>query len=109
MASKSATVNGEERPAQIKRQEPGGGGRGGGGGIQNISGNVVGFWERLTSFLTDVRAETRKVVTPSRKEVQSTTSVVLITVFAFGFFFMMTDFFFNRMVSYILHRLGGAQ
>ncbi len=109
MASKSATVNGEERPVQIKRQEPGGGGRGGGGGIQNVSGNMVGFWEKITGFLSDVRAETRKVVTPSRKEVQATTTVVLFAVFAFGVFFMVTDFVFNRVISQILHRLGGAQ
>src|SRR5579871_6200794 len=104
MASKSATVNGEERPAQIKRQASGGSG----GGIQNISGNVVGFWERFTGFLSDVRAETRKVVAPSRKEVQATTSVVLVTVFVFGVFFMVTDFVFNRVISQILHKLGGA-
>jgi preprotein translocase subunit SecE len=101
MASKTATVNGEERPAQIKRQEP--------SAMANLSGNVVGVWERFTGFLTDVRAETRKVVTPSRKEVQATTSVVLITVFVFGVFFMVTDFVFNRVISQLLHRLGGAQ
>ena len=101
MASKTATANGEERPAQIKRQEP--------SAVANLSGNVVGVWEKLTGFLSDVRAETRKVVTPSRKEVQATTSVVLITVFLFGVFFMVTDFVFNRVISQILHRLGGAQ
>jgi preprotein translocase subunit SecE len=41
---------------------------------------------RATSS-TDVRAEMRKVVTPSRKEVQATTTVVLVTVFLFGFYF----------------------
>jgi len=99
--AKAVTANGEERPAQLKRQEP--------SAVQNISGNVVGFWEKITGFLSDVRAETRKVVTPSRKEVQATTSVVLVAVFVFGFFFMITDFVFNRVVSQILHRLGGAQ
>jgi len=101
MASKATTVNGEERPAQIKRQEP--------SVVANLSGNVVGSWQKLTGFLSDVRAEMRKVVTPSRKEVQATTSVVLFAVFAFGVFFMMTDFVFNRLISQILHRLGGAQ
>jgi preprotein translocase subunit SecE len=99
--AKAVTVNGEERPAQIKRQEP--------SAVQNISGNLSGTWEKITGFLSDVRAETRKVVTPSRKEVQATTSVVLVAVFAFGFFFMVTDFVFNRVISQILHRLGGAQ
>jgi preprotein translocase subunit SecE len=99
--AKAVTANGEERPAAIKRQEP--------SAVQNISGNVVGTWQKFTSFLSDVRAETRKVVTPSRKDVQATTSVVLFAVFAFGFFFMVTDFVFNRVISQILHRLGGAQ
>lgn len=101
MASKAAIVNGEERPASIKRQEP--------NAVSNFSGSVVGNWQRFTSFLTDVRSETRKVVTPSRKEVQSTTSVVLIAVFLFGIFFLVTDSIFNRTVHEILTRLGGAQ
>jgi len=101
MASKAATVNGEERPAQIKKQEP--------SAVSNLSGNVVGSWQKLTGFLSDVRAETRKVVTPSRKEVQATTSVVLVAVFLFGVFFMVTDFVFNRALHEILTRLGGAQ
>ena len=99
--AKAITMKDEERPAQLKRQEP--------GPVKNLSGNVVGIWEKITGFLSDVRAETRKVVTPSRKEVQATTSVVLVAVFAFGFFFMVTDFVFNRVISQILHRLGGAQ
>jgi preprotein translocase subunit SecE len=35
---------------------------------------------RLAEFLKDVRSEMRKVISPSRAEVQSTTTVVLITV-----------------------------
>jgi len=101
MAPKAITVNGEDRPAQIKRQEP--------SAVSNLSGNVVGTWQKLTGFLSDVRAETRKVVTPSRKEVQATTSVVLVTVFLFGIFFMVTDFVFNRVLHQILSRLGGTQ
>ena len=101
MAPKAITVNGEERPAQIKRQEP--------GAVSNLSGSVVGTWQKLTGFLTDVRAETRKVVVPSRKEVQATTSVVLVAVFLFGLFFMVTDFVFNRAMHQILSTLGGAQ
>jgi len=101
MASKAATVNGEERPAQIKKQEP--------SAVSNLSGNVVGSWQKFTAFLGDVRAETRKVVTPSRKDVQATTSVVLVAVFVFGVFFMVTDFVFNRVLHEIITKLGGAQ
>ncbi len=53
-----------------------------------------------------MRAETRKVVTPSRKEVQATTSVVLVAVFLFGVFFMVTDFVFNRAIARDPHQAG---
>ena len=101
MAPKAITANGEERPAQIKRKEP--------SAVSNLSGNVVGTWEKVNGFLSDVRAEMHKVVTPSRKEVQATTSVVLVAVFLFGFFFMMTDFVFNRIMHQLLNKLGGVQ
>jgi preprotein translocase subunit SecE len=101
MASKAAIVNGEERPAPIKRQEP--------NAVSNLSGNVLSNWRNFTHFLSDVRAEMRKVVTPSRKEVESTTSVVLIAVFLFGLFFFVVDFVFNKALHQVLVTLGGAQ
>jgi preprotein translocase subunit SecE len=101
MASKAATVNGEERPAPIKRQEP--------NAVTKVSGNMLGSWEKFTHFLSDVRAEMRKVVTPSRKEVETTTSVVLIAVFLFGFFFFVVDFVFNKAMHEVLTKLGGGQ
>jgi preprotein translocase subunit SecE len=48
----------------------------------------------------------KKVVTPTRKEVQATTSVVIVTVFIFGFFFWVTDTVFGRALQAILHKLG---
>ncbi len=99
MASKAAIEKGEQRSAKL--QEP--------GALSNVSDNAVGLWNNLTHFLTDVRAEMRKVVAPTRKEVQSTTSVVLITVFVFGFFFFVVDLIFNRALQELLTRLGGAQ
>ena len=71
-----------------------------------LTTGVIGTWDKLTHFLGDVRAEMRKVVTPSRKEVESTTSVVLIAVFIFGLFFFVVDWVFSRGVEQILHRLG---
>jgi preprotein translocase subunit SecE len=101
MASKTAIVNGEQRPAPLKRQEP--------SAVANLSGGVIGSWEKFTHFLSDVRAEMRKVVVPSRKDVETTTAVVLVTVFLFGFFFFVVDTVFNKVLHEILSRLGGAQ
>ena len=66
----------------------------------------MGTWTNFTSFLSDVRAEMKKVVTPTRKEVQATTSVVIVTVFIFGFFFWVTDSIFSRALQAVLHKLG---
>ena len=66
-------------------------------------------WTGFTGFLSDVRAEMRKVVTPTTKEVQATTSVVIVTVFIFGLFFFLVDMIFNRALHELLVRAGGAQ
>ena len=46
---------------------------------------------RLGDFLKDVRSEMKKVVTPSRDEVQTTTIVVIVTVFIFAAYFWAVD------------------
>ena len=58
--------------------------------------------ERFLTFLKEVRSELHKVVTPSRKEVQSTTTVVIITVFLFAGYFWLVDTVFNRMIQTLL-------
>ncbi len=99
MASKAAIEKGEQRSSKL--QEP--------GALSNVSEGAIGMWNNMTRFLSDVRAEMRKVVAPTRKEVQATTSVVIITVFLFGFFFFVVDFIFNRGLQQVLERLTGAQ
>jgi preprotein translocase subunit SecE len=64
-------------------------------------------WKEFTHFLSDVRGEMRKVVTPSRKEVETTTTVVIIAVFIFGLFFFLTDSIFSYGLTQLLKQLGG--
>jgi preprotein translocase subunit SecE len=68
---------------------------------------ALGMWSDLTRFLTDVRAEMRKVVAPSRKEVEVTTGVVIVTVFLFGVFFFLVDWIFRVGVNALLGKLSG--
>ncbi len=96
MATDSAIKKGDNGSA--RRQEP--------NALSNISGGALSTWGNLTRFLSDVRAEMKKVVTPTRKEVQATTSVVIVTVFIFGFFFWVTDSIFSRALQAVLHKLG---
>jgi preprotein translocase subunit SecE len=75
----------------------------------NAMDRAKGSWQEFTHFLTDVRGEMRKVVTPSRKEVEATTTVVLIAVFLFGLFFFVVDSIFDLGLHQLLSRLGGLQ
>jgi preprotein translocase subunit SecE len=70
---------------------------------------AVGQWKEFTHFLSDVRGELRKVVTPSRKEVEATTTVVLVAVFIFGLFFFVVDSVFAYGLDRLLKQLGGVQ
>ncbi len=61
---------------------------------------------RLNSFLKDVRSEMRKVITPSREEVQATTTVVIVTVFIFAAYFWIVDSVMDGLIKLVLDRLG---
>jgi preprotein translocase subunit SecE len=47
--------------------------------------------ESTREYLTDVRAEMRRVTWPSRTQVESTTLVVILSVFAFALYFEIID------------------
>ena len=70
-------------------------------GIENLKATPA----RLSAFLKDVRSEMRKVITPSRDEVQATTITVLITVFVFAAYFWLVDNIIGRAIEALLHRL----
>jgi preprotein translocase subunit SecE len=74
-----------------------------------LVGKTTQTWENARGFLTDVRAEMRKVATPSRKEVQATTTVVLVTVFLFGFYFWVVDGVFTYGLGKLMSALVGPQ
>jgi preprotein translocase subunit SecE len=60
---------------------------------------------KLGEFLKDVRAEMRKVIVPSRAEVQTTTIVVIVTVFIFAAYFWLVDNIIGRGIEMLLHKL----
>jgi preprotein translocase subunit SecE len=62
--------------------------------------------ERLRNFLKEVRSEMRKVVWPARPEVQSTTIVVLVTVFIFAAFFWLVDNIIGRAIEALLRHVA---
>jgi len=64
-------------------------------------------WRTFRVFLGDVRDEMRNVSSPSRKEVQATTLVVIITVFLFGVYFYVVDGVIGVSLGFIYKHLGG--
>ena len=61
---------------------------------------------RLGEFLKDVRAEMKKVITPSRSEVQTTTTVVIITVFIFATYFALVDYGVGHAMDFLFKHLA---
>jgi preprotein translocase subunit SecE len=71
---------------------------------QNAIVTTLRSWPlRIKTFYSDVRMETKKVTSPTRKEVQGTTTVVIITVFLFGLFFFLTDLAISNSLERMLH------
>jgi len=68
--------------------------------------NALGFVPRKIKegrdFLSEVRAELKKVTWPSQKEVYSTTIVVIGTTVFFGFYLWLLDLGFSRVLSHVL-------
>jgi len=71
---------------------------------QSFSGRLKQFPGRTRGFFSDVRNEMRKVTFPSRKEVQATTTVVIITVFIFALYFWIIDLGIGNAVNWVIHR-----
>jgi preprotein translocase subunit SecE len=78
---------------------------GSGGGLL---GKPAEWWSRGRTFLTEVRAELRKVTWPSRKEVYATTIVVIITSVFFGTYLWGLDLILAQAVAWLFRSLGAA-
>ena len=68
--------------------------------------NIKHVPEQISGFYGDVRNEMRKVTTPTRKEVQATTIVVIITVFFFGVYFGVVDKIVGGSLNWVFDYFG---
>jgi preprotein translocase subunit SecE len=55
----------------------------------------------LKNYFQELHLEMRRVTWPSRKQVQATTLVVILTVFAFAAYFFVVDFALARTIGKI--------
>jgi preprotein translocase subunit SecE len=72
-----------------------------------LTSQIKSWPQRISTFYNDVRTEMKKVTTPSRKEVQSTTIVVIVTVFIFGAYFYVVDQTLAHTLDTVLRKFAG--
>jgi preprotein translocase subunit SecE len=72
---------------------------------EGIGAKVASWPERIKTFYNDVRTEMKKVTTPSFKEVQATTAVVIITVFIFAGYFAIVDYILKNSLDWLLRTM----
>ena len=68
----------------------------------NLGQRLKAWPDRTKDFLEEVRGEMKKVNYPGRKEVQATTTVVIITVFVFAAYFEVVDKMIEFGLSHLL-------
>jgi len=71
----------------------------------NFVESFTGWPRRTRDYVNELKLEMRRVTWPNRKQVESTTMVVIFTVFAFAAFFFVVDAALNASVTRIYHVL----
>ena len=67
--------------------------------------SVTSWPTRTRDYVNELKLEMRRVTWPSRKQVESTTVVVIFTVFAFAAFFFVVDAALNASVTRVYNSL----
>ena len=73
----------------------------------NTSLEKVKTWPKaVKEYFNELKLEMRRVTWPSRKQVESTTLVVIITVFAFAAYFQVVDTVLAKGITRVTHVFG---
>lgn len=62
---------------------------------------VKNWPRRIKDYYHELRNEMKRVTWPSRKQVEGTTGVVIVTVFLFGAYFFVVDAVLTRTVTQV--------
>ncbi len=65
-------------------------------------GSSSNWIQRTRDYINELKLEMRRVSWPNRKQVESTTAVVLFSVFAFAGYFFVVDAVLSRGVTRVL-------
>jgi len=70
------------------------------------AGGMFGWWGRSRTFLAQVRNELSRVTWPTRREVQATTFVVILTSVMFGLYLWGIDLVLDRLARALFQAFG---
>ena len=62
---------------------------------------VKGWPQAIRDYYGELRNEMKRVTWPSRKQVEGTTAVVILTVFLFGIYFAVVDSVLTRTITQV--------
>ncbi len=74
---------------------------------RGLTGPRAGFFERIATFGSDVRAEMRRVTWPTLKDVQNTTVITIIAVAFFATYLWLIDKGWTLVINGLTKALGG--
>ncbi|MBN9660988.1 MAG: preprotein translocase subunit SecE [Acidobacteria bacterium] len=72
---------------------------------QSQSG-VSGWIEQVKEYVSDLKAEMRRVSWPNKAQVQATTAVVIAAVFLFAAYFAVVDMVLGKAINQIFQSLA---
>ncbi len=64
------------------------------------------FFRNIIEFIKETRKELKNVSWPGRRELVSTTMVVIFTVFFFGVFLELVDLVVSRAMLFVLGKIS---
>lgn len=68
-----------------------------------LTNSVKGWPAAVKEYVGDLQMEMRRVTWPSKKQVQATTIVVIVTVFGFAAYFFVVDFLVGKGITKVFN------
>ena len=59
-------------------------------------------FEKVRTFLNEVKTETKKITWPTAEELKGSTAVVLVAVFVITVFISILDLMLNRVLGFLM-------
>jgi preprotein translocase subunit SecE len=92
----------EEAKKKVEKSETSGETKSSPSWVQDVVTFAPRKWADLTRFLTEVRAELKKVTWPGRQEVYTTTIIIIATTVFFGFYLWGIDLAYTKLLTQVL-------